>query len=104
MGAFRENFGAQEGLPRAGLYAGRIAAQIDLFADLYGLNLESRAGRFQDLERGVHDFRADTVAVGYGDRGFGGHSGTLRIVGIIHIRNGIGGFFNSAAPVCQEAR
>jgi hypothetical protein len=35
--------------------------------------------------------------MGYGDWGFGGHIGTLRIVGFIHIRNGIGGFFDKSA-------
>ena len=79
MGALRKTLRAQQRIPGAGFDAGGVAAQVDLFADLDGLDLESRAGRFQDLERGVHDFRADAVAVRDGDRGFGGHSGTLKI-------------------------
>ena len=70
-GRLEEDLGPQEGIPGARVDAGGIAAQVDLFADLDGLDLESRARRLQNLERGVHDFRADAVAVGDRDRSFG---------------------------------
>src|SRR5262245_61225907 len=72
-GGLEEHLGAQQRLPRARLDAGRITAQINFFADLDGLDLEGRAGRLQNLERGVHDFRPDAVSVSYGDGSFRGH-------------------------------
>ena len=72
-GSLQKDFGAQERRPGAGFNAGRVAAQIDFFANLDGFDLQSRAGRFQDLQRGVHDFRTDAVAMGDGDGSFGGH-------------------------------
>ena len=36
----------------------------------------ARAGRFQDVESGGHDFGADAVAMGDGDGGFAGHRET----------------------------
>ena len=72
-GSFEEDFGSQERVPGTRFDSGAIAAQINLFANLDGLDLESRAGRFQDLEGGVHDLRAYAVAMGDSDRCFGGH-------------------------------
>ena len=80
--SFQEDLGAQEGVPGARFDAGGIAAQINLFADLDGLDVESRAGRFQDLERGVHDLRADAVAMGDGDGSFVGHKRNKQDIGM----------------------
>jgi len=65
----------QQGLPGAGFDSGRIAAQVNLLADFDGLYVKSRAGRLQNLERGVHDFRSDAVAVGDRDGSLNGHKG-----------------------------
>ena len=71
---FQEHFGPQKRVPGTGLNTRGIAAQINLLANLDGLDLESRAGCFQDLERGIHDLRAYAVSMGDGDRCFGGHN------------------------------
>ena len=60
---FQEYLGAAQRLPRARLDAGAVAAQVDLLADLNGLDVDARAGLLQDLKRRVHDFGADAVAV-----------------------------------------
>src|ERR1035438_10146892 len=71
---FQKDFGSQERIPGTRFDPGAIAAQVNLFANLDGLYIQSRAGRVQDLERGVHDLGADAVAVSNGDGCFGGHS------------------------------
>ena len=58
-----KNLGAAQRIPGAWLDSGGVAAQVDLFADLDLLDVESRAGLFEDVKRRVHDFRADAVAV-----------------------------------------
>ena len=55
----------------------RVAAQIDLFADLDVFDVEPRAGLFEDVQRGVHDFRADAVAVSDRDGGLVRHLSLL---------------------------
>ncbi len=67
MGAFKKHFGAAQRFPGAGLDAGGVAAQINLFADFDGLDRERRAGRLDDAERGVHDLGTDAVAMRNGD-------------------------------------
>ena len=73
MGAFRKTLVRRSDSQALGLDAGAVPAQIDLFADLDGFDVERCAGRFQDVERGGHDFGADAVAVGDRDRGGGCH-------------------------------
>ena len=43
-GRLEKDLGAAQRFPRAGLDAGRVAAQIDLLADLDGFSLDARAG------------------------------------------------------------
>jgi len=77
-GRFEKDFGAQERIPRTRFYAGGVAAQVNLLANLNGLDLESRASRFQDLKRGIHDFGTDAIAVGNSNRSFSGHKRKLQ--------------------------
>ena len=44
------------------------AALVDLLADLDRLDVDARAGFLEDMQRRVHDFRADAVAVRDGNR------------------------------------
>ena len=46
---------------------------LRLFADLDDFRLDVRSGLFDDLERGRHNFGADSVAVHDGNRGYVGH-------------------------------
>ena len=63
MGAANEDLGAAQRFPGFGVNARAVAAEINLFADFNGLDREFRAGRLNDLERGVHYFRTNAVAV-----------------------------------------
>ena len=81
-GGFEKHFGAAQGFPGAGLDARGVAAQVNFFADLDGLDFEGGAGGFQDVEGGLHDFGTDAVAMRDGDGGFrhrkNKHSGLRR--------------------------
>jgi hypothetical protein len=62
-GRFVEDLGATERIPSAGIDTGGIAAQVDFLADLDGFNFELGSAFGEDMERGLHDFGADSVAV-----------------------------------------
>ena len=70
---FVENFGAAQRFPRTGFDTGRVAAKVNLFADVNRFNFKSRAGLQDDVQRGLHDFGADAVAMRNCNRGFLGH-------------------------------
>jgi hypothetical protein len=57
----------RKAVPRARRDARRVAAQVNLLADLYRFDLQRRARRFQNVKRRVHNFRADAVAVRHRD-------------------------------------
>src|ERR1035441_10043347 len=98
-GSLQEDLGPEQGIPGAGAYAGSIARQIAFFADLDGLDPERGARRLQYPERGVHDFRADAVAVGDRDGSFRRHKGTSRILECTTPRNHNSGSFATTAPL-----
>src|ERR1019366_1918022 len=98
-GCLEEDLRPEQGIPGAGVYAGGITAQIDFFADLDGLDLERGARRLQYSERGVHDFRADAVAVGDRDGNFRRHKGTSRILECTTPRNLNSVSFATTAPL-----
>ncbi len=78
IGAFRKTLLLAQGIPGARVYAGGIAAQIDLFANLDGVNLDARAGFLNDVKRRCHDLGADAVAVGDRNTGLVCHTKSIQ--------------------------
>ena len=85
-GSLEEDVGPQQGFPGARFDPRGVAAQIDLFSDFNGFDLERGARGFQNLERGVHDFGTDAISMGNCDGSLGGHNGIFKIIGLPEAR------------------
>ena len=84
IGALRNTLVRRSESQELGSMPAVLPRKIDLLADLDGLDFERAPGRLQDVERGGHDFGADAVAVGDGDRSFGGHRANNQDIGMHH--------------------
>src|SRR6185436_16272746 len=58
-----KNSVAAQRVPRTWLDAGSVAGEIDFFTDVDSVDLQLRAGFFENLKRCLHDFRADSVTM-----------------------------------------
>jgi hypothetical protein len=66
--SFQENFCPAQRVPGFGRDARSISREINFFANLYRLNIKTRARFLQDMQRRSHNLRADAVAMRDRDR------------------------------------
>lgn len=77
---FVHHAGAKDRIERLLCDAGQRAGEVDALTEHDLLRFDLRAGFGQDMQAGVHNFGADTVAAREGNRDFVGHQGRVHAV------------------------
>ncbi len=70
-GGFEKDFGSAEGFPGFFGDSGGVSGEVDGFSDFDFFCFDGSFGGMENAQGCGHDFWADSVSVGDGDRGFG---------------------------------